>query len=278
MASPIASPQNIIALQNMNPEPGWFQWFFVAIPVSVICVIFIWLFLVLNSRDALHLQIPPIRESRDKLTFVQYTISIVTILTIILWCMIHKLEHIFGDMGVVAIIPLVFFFGTGILSKEDFNNFLWTIIVLAMGGIALGKAVASSGLLLTIANSVRMHIADTGIFPMTLIFGALVVIVASFISHTVAALIVLPILAEIGETMNEPHPRLLVMSCALLCSAAMALPTSGFPNMTAIMVENSVGSRYLNVSDFIKKGIPASLIAYLVVCTVGFALMLIMGF
>ncbi|KAK5251989.1 low-affinity phosphate transporter, partial [Exophiala xenobiotica] len=32
MASPIASPQNIVALQNMKPTPSWGVWFFVALP------------------------------------------------------------------------------------------------------------------------------------------------------------------------------------------------------------------------------------------------------
>ena len=32
--------------------------------------------------------------------------------------------------------------------------------------------------------------------------------------------------------MNEPHPNLLVMGSVLMASAAMGLPTSGFPNMS----------------------------------------------
>jgi di/tricarboxylate transporter len=55
-------------------------------------------------------------------------------------------------MGVLAIIPLVAFFGFGVLSKDDFNGFLWNVVMLAMGGLALGEAVQSSGLLATISN------------------------------------------------------------------------------------------------------------------------------
>jgi di/tricarboxylate transporter len=39
-----------------------------------------------------------------------------------------------------------------VLSKDDFNGFLWNVVMLAMGGLALGEAVKSSGLLLTIAQ------------------------------------------------------------------------------------------------------------------------------
>jgi phosphate transporter len=114
-------------------------------------------------------------------------------------------------MGLIAIIPLLAFFGTGILTKEDFNNFLWTVIILAMGGIALGKAVESSGLLHTIAMEVQGYVEDMTAFAVCCVFASLVLVVATFISHTVGALIILPIVAQVGATLPDPHPRLLVM-------------------------------------------------------------------
>jgi len=215
---------------------------------------------------------------RDKFTGVQLFISIVTFATIILWCVSHQLEWLFGDMGVVAIIPLVLFFGTGILTKEDFNNFLWTIIILAAGGLSLGKAVNSSGLLHTIAGAITAEVKDFSLYGVLVVFATLILVVATFISHTVAALIILPLVKSVGEGMDQPHPNLLVMGSALMCSAAMGLPTSGFPNMTAIMMEDSqTGQRYLQVKHFISRGIPSSIITLLVVISVGYGLMLIVG-
>jgi phosphate transporter len=135
-------------------------------------------------------------------------------------------------MGVIAIIPLVLFFGTGVLTKEDFNNFLWTIIILAAGGLALGKAVNSSGLLHTLASFITDKVEGLSLYGVAFVFAAIVLVVATFISHTVAALIFLPLVQQVGQAMNEPHPNLLVMSSVLMCSAAMGLPTSGFPNMS----------------------------------------------
>ncbi|KAH0563289.1 hypothetical protein GP486_002144 [Trichoglossum hirsutum] len=199
--------------------------------------------------------IVPIRRITDEFTGTQYFISFVTISTILLWCVTHQLESTFGDMGVVAIIPLVLFFGTGILTKEDFNNFLWTIIILAAGGLSLGKAVDSSGLLHTIARYIRDHVQGLSLYGILVVFCALILVIATFISHTVAALIILPIVQQVGAGMDQPHPNLLVMGSALMCSAAMGLPTSGFPNMTAIMMEDSqTGQRYLRVKHFISRG------------------------
>jgi phosphate transporter len=231
-ASPIASPQNIIALQNMYPSISWGTWFFVALPVCIISILLIWALLLFTFHPSRGTTLVPIRPIREKFTGVQWFISAVTLGTIILWCVSHQLEHIFGDMGVIAIIPMVLFFGTGILNKEDFNNFLWTIIILAAGGLCLGKAVTSSGLLHALANSIRARVEDLSLYGVLIVFSALILVVATFISHTVAALIMLPLVRQIGVGMADPHPNLLVMASALMCSVAMALPTSGFPNMS----------------------------------------------
>lgn len=234
-ASPIASPQNLIALQNMSPQPGWGIWFFIALPVCIITILMIWILLLVTFQPGRNTTIVPIRPMKDKFTGIQWFISIVTIATIVLWCLSHQLESIFGDMGVIAIIPIVLFFGTGILTKEDFNNFLWTIIILAAGGLALGKAVNSSGLLHTIAIGITKEVGHLSLYGIMSVFAALIAVVATFISHTVAALIILPLVAQVGAGMENPHPNLLVMGSVLMASAAMGLPTSGFPNMSKLI-------------------------------------------
>ena len=45
----------------------------------------------------------------------------VCIVTIALWCVEHEIEGFVGDMGVIAIVPLVAFFGTGVLKKVRFG-------------------------------------------------------------------------------------------------------------------------------------------------------------
>jgi len=277
-ASPIASPQNIIALQNMHPGPSWGIWFFVALPVCIITILLIWLLLLVSFKPGRGTTIVPIRRMKDRLNGVQYFIIFVTLATIVLWCTSHQLSSIFGDMGVIAIIPLVLFFGTGILTKEDFNNFLWTIIILAAGGLSLGKAVSSSGLLHTIAKSITDSVSDFSIYGVLLVFAGLILVVATFISHTVAALIILPLVQQVGANMKDPHPNLLVMGGALMCSAAMGLPTSGFPNMTAIMMEvPETGVRYLRVQHFLTRGVPSSILAGATIVTVGYGLMVAAG-
>ncbi|UNI16178.1 low-affinity phosphate transporter [Purpureocillium takamizusanense] len=277
MLSPIASPQNVVAMGIMKPEPTWLQWFFIVIPVGVVSIISIWILLLVTFQPGKGTSIAPIRPLKEKFTGIQWFVTIVAITTIALWCGSHQMEGIFGDMGVIAIIPIVLFFGIGILTKEDFNNFPWTIIILAAGGLSLGKAVRSSGLLHTLAELVSREVEGMGLYGVLVVFSTLILVIATFISHTVAALIFLPLVFDVGVAMDQPHPNLLVMGGVLMCSAAMGLPTSGFPNMTAIMKEDAAGQRYLRVKHFISRGVPSSIITLVVVLTLGYGIMEVAG-
>jgi phosphate transporter len=121
-SSPISSPQNIIALHEMDVPLDWLQWFAVALPVSGVSILLIWLLLLAVYRpgttsDGEPLSIKPVRATREKFDIKQYYVAFVCIITICLWCFAHQIQWIFGDMGVIAIIPIVAFFGTGVLSK-----------------------------------------------------------------------------------------------------------------------------------------------------------------
>jgi di/tricarboxylate transporter len=173
---------------------------------------------------------------------------------------------------------MVAFYGTGILTKDDWNSMLWSVVMLAMGGIALGKAVDSSGLLSVISAELTPMLENLSPFVCTAILSAIVVVVTSFISHTVGALIILPVVAKIGEMLPDPRPRTLVMAAALMCSGGMGLPVSSFPNMNAISLEDSRGVPWLTVRDFLLVGVLSSAIAWFFAVSVGYTIMTLIGF
>lgn len=277
MASPIASPQNVIALEYMSPNPGWGKWFAIAIPVSIASLVGIWMELILTFKIS-STKIKAYKPIRDKFTTKQIYVSLVCIATIILWCVEKNIEDTFGSSGIIAVFPIALLFGTGLLKVDDVNNFPWSIILLAMGGLALGKAVTSSGLLATVATALQKKVMNLDVYVILIIFGLLILVVATFISHTVATIIIVPLVKEVGDSLDHPHPLILVMGTALIASAAMGLPTSGFPNVTAISMTDEVGKRYLTVNTFITRGVPASIIAYTFVITIGYGIMSCLSF
>jgi len=297
LTSPIASPQSLIGTNIMTPAPSWLTYFVVSIPLAVISDLAIWLLLLWIYRpnqSGATLELPRRNGSemnndgdggmkdefqhQEKLTIKQWYIIVITVTTIILWCVENRMEQYVGHLGVVAVFPIICLFGVGILTKDDFNGFLWTVMILAMGGTALGKAVDSSGLLNLIAGGIRDAVDGLPLWGVIWVFLGVMLVVATFISHTVAALIILPVVAEVGAALPDPHSNLLVMLAMFMASGAMGLPVSGFPNMQAIMLEDARGKPYLKTLDFIKGGMPASVFVAILVGTLGYALALALGF
>jgi len=282
-SSPISSPQNLIALQAMQPPLDWGRWFFVAIPVSGISIVLIWLLLLVSYRPSRlptgdgSLEIKSIRPTRERFTLKQWWVTFVCIITIFLWVIEHGIEKWIGDMGVIAIIPIVAFFGTGVLKKDDFEQFLWSVVFLAMGGIALGKGVTSSGLLDKMDVLIRKLVQGRSEFGVVVVLTIVVLIVSTFISHTIASVLLVPIAKTVGGKLPGNQANLLIFVTGLVCSTGMGMPVSGFPNQTAATQEDEMGQLYLTNVDFLKNGVPASVLAALVVASLGYALMKVIG-
>ncbi|KAF8468533.1 SPX-domain-containing protein [Russula ochroleuca] len=283
-SSPISSPQNLIALQAMEPQLDWGRWFLVALPVSGVSIVLIWLLLLVSYRPSRlpmggsgNLEIKTIRPTRERFTVKQWWVTFVCVATITLWVVEHGIEKWIGDMGVIAIIPIVAFFGSGVLKKDDFEQFLWSVVFLAMGGIALGKGVTSSGLLDKMDILIRRLVEGRSEFGVIVVLTTVVLIVSTFISHTIASVLLVPIAKTVGENLPGNQANLLVFITGLVCSTGMGMPVSGFPNQTAATQEDEMGQLYLTNVDFLKNGVPASVIAALVVASLGYALMKLIG-
>ncbi|KAI0319073.1 SPX domain-containing protein [Amylostereum chailletii] len=310
-SSPISSPQNLIALQYMDPPLDWARWFAVALPVSAVSIVLIWALLLWSYRPSQlpggegTLEIKGIRKTREGFSARQWWVSAVCVLTIALWCVARGIEDYVGDMGIIAIIPIIAFFGTGVLKKDDFEQFLWTVVFLAMGGIALGKGVTSSGLLEKLDVVIRDLVEGLSPYTIVLVLSVVVLVISTFISHTIASVLLVPIAKEVGSNLPGNQANLLIFITGLICSAGMGMPVSGFPNQTACVLfsshfipspsqawpltifvlpallsatqEDEMGQLYLSNVDFLKNGVPASAIATLVVATLGYVLMKLVG-
>ncbi|KAJ3520396.1 hypothetical protein NM688_g9168 [Phlebia brevispora] len=278
-SSPISSPQNLIAIGLMDDPIDWAKWFAVALPVSAISIVLIWLLLLASYRPARSpdgegdIEIKPVRPTKDRFTLQQYWVCFICLVTIVLWICEHAIEGFVGDMGIIAILPIVAFFSTGVLKKDDFDQFLWTVVFLAMGGIALGKGVTSSGLLDVMDDVIRHTVEGLSPYTIVLTLSCIVLVISTFISHTIASVLLVPIAKEVGSKMPGSPQNLMIFLTALICSTGMGMPVSGFPNQTAATQEDDMGQLYLSNMDFLKNGVPASIIAMFVVATVGYLLM-----
>lgn len=272
MSSPISSPQNIISMEYLKQyNIGWGQFFATALPTGIIATLICWI-LLFNTFKISNAKVERFVPIRTGFTLKQWFIIVVTIATILLWCVEAQIESAFGSSGIIAVLPVCIFFGSGLLSTQDFNNFPWSIVMLAMGGTALGSAVESSGLLAAIAEALQKRIKDDTPLAVLCIFGALMLVVGTFVSHTVSAIIIIPLVQEVGESLSRDKAGVLVFGCALLASAGMGLASSGFPNVTAISMLDKKGNRYLDMGTFMSRGIPCSIVVYVCVVTIGYGI------
>ena len=98
---------------------------------------------------------------------------------------------------------------------------------LLQGGLVLSEAVKECGILAVAAKAIEDHTSSFSLWQVAAVFCILVLVCCTFVSHTVGAMVILPVVATVGEQMSTPHPQLLVMATVLTCSCAMGLPVSG---------------------------------------------------
>jgi len=210
-------------------------------------------------------RIPVIVYERDQKAFSKRNVVVLCLsfVTVVLFAASSYLKTEIGDISTISLVFVATIFGSGMLTEVDFNGLPFHIIFLLGGGTILGKAVESSGLLKDIA------VAITDVLPLNDRLLAMLTIftfagvVATFVSHTVAALILMPIISQVGVSLEAPAP--LVIGTALSVSAAMALPFSSFPNVNSLLITDDFRNTYLTVYDFIRTGLPLSVVCVLAV-------------
>ena len=190
--------------------------------------------------------------------FQQAVVVFITLLSIVMWACSPWLDFFGNNIGVISLVPLALFFGSRLLGKEEFEKMPWPLVILIAGGNVLGYAVEKSHLLEMTAQLLLGLPANVWII--CAVSGLIMMAAGSFVSHTVAALILLRLFAKVGEALG--HAKLLVMTSIIMCSGAMPLPISSFPNLNTFSVENGEGVQYLSTLDFVKIGIPCTLLAY----------------
>ncbi len=274
MPSPVASPQNIVTGEILRADGGvgFGTWMAVTLPQCAGMLFLGFLLIVFrfkvydyefNASD--HVSHEEIKVSRE-----DYIVLVTFVITVFLW--IHPWGNaLFGHNGVVSVIPLVLLFGSKTLVLNDFKNLPWNVVYLVAGGTCMGDAIKSSNLLNLFAYKLSKVLKSVSLFSAFIIVLLFMGVVASGISHTVSAIIVLPLVHEVGVDLC--HPKLMVMGGVLAASGAMGLPVSSFPNMSAFGVSDPFGTPYLTSQDILFTGVPMTFACTLVIGTIGYIVM-----
>ena len=268
-----AAAQNMIAIGFIEKQLGttvsWLDWFIAAAPFAIIMSVilyFVLLKLIPPEMDEVPggqetiakelAKLGPMRSEEKKLMFI-------SVILLFLWST-EKILHPFDTSSTtLAAITLMLLPGIGIMSwKEAQSRIGWGTLVLFGVGISLGSTILSTKAADWIAHVIvnTFNLYDTTAFFIIAILALFLIIIhMGFASATALAAAMIPIIISVLQGASE-HSTLNVVGMTVILQYVICfgfiLPVNAPQNMVAF----STGA--FAAKDFIKTGIPLTIIAY----------------
>lgn len=282
MMTPISSPQNVAALQALEQHLHtitWAEWLGVSIPFCSAAVLLAYGVILIvyqfdrspeeaerDARERQQLSIPAVVYEKRDLTAGELAALLGASATLAAFAT-TPVTAVFGGAPMVAVLFVALALGMGTITRQTFNSYSWHLLFLIGGGSALGAAVRGSGLLEVLTLRVRRHLAHNQ-WLLVAELAAVLVGATTFVSHTVAALVLMPLVVELGS--DAGAAELSVLIGALACSTACALPMTSFPNVNSLLAVDDHGKPWLGVRHFLLAGIPMTLLTAILLVTFGY--------
>lgn len=274
-----AAAQNMIAVGFIKSQLGvditWMDWFIAAAPFSAIMSVVLYYVLMKlmppetkeiaggsETVKRLLAEMGPMTISEKKLLTMSCTL-------LFLWATEKVLHDFDTSTTTIVAIALMLLPGIGVMNwKEAQSKINWGTIILFGVGISLGSALLSTKAAAWLA---KIIVAAFGIqtMPALLILAVLaaflIIIHLGFASATALAAAMIPIIISILQSIKTPGINVvgLTMILQYVVSFGFILPVNAPQNMVAY------GTETFEVKDFIKTGIPLTIIAYSLIVLMG---------
>lgn len=273
MLTPIASPQNDIAVENLSTindvDVDFGTWMAVATPLCILHLTCVWMMLLWYYDPKGNMHLLAVEDS--KLDRRHWYIIFVLIITVLMWCFYKLFADLWGCLGTIGLIPVIALYSTGVLDKKDLSKTNWAILLLLGGGEILGRAIEDSSLLDLLANQITKKLDGKSPWFYAMVFNIVVMLPTNFISHTVGAITMLPVIGTVALEIGQAGP--LIIGGVLCCSGSCALPVSSFPNVISYSLCDGTGRKFLRVRDYVTLGIPTQIFVYSATTTLGWIIM-----
>lgn len=252
MATPVGTPPNAIAMGVLAKQQISFtflEWMVATVPICAMALLLVRLGLsvLFPLEKGTTLRIELVQHPR--LTLEAWGVLIIFLSTVALW-LTAPLHHI--SEGVVALVPFILLFLSGLLKPIEFKEMGWDTLFLVGGGMSLGVAMKESGLV----DWIVVLVSD-GLLPFSMLIvtlGVLTLALSTVMSNTGVTSLIIPLAIVLG---NEGTVLYSVIFIALSSSLALALPVSTPAN--AIIFTTG----YVRSVDMMKMGGLASLVGLL---------------
>jgi len=281
MLTPVSSPQSIMAyelLKDEHKDLTWLTWLKISSPVAFLSTAFAWLLISfvygLFKAEAFPEKVEVLYEGPEQEPWPVWKIwavLILTITTLVFWIASAWILPVFGSLGVISLIPFIATFVFELLKPEDLSLLPWDIILLVMGVVSLTEATRSSGLLEAVGLKVTRYLGGYSFWVQATAICFVIILFATFKSRLISASIFVPMLMAFASSFEGPINGLrLSLLASLATSCGLAMPFSGFVNARMVAVADGDGQPILDITDFLKIGIPVSLVAYGLLLSFGY--------
>ena len=274
-----AAAQNMVAVNFLEKMTGksitWPYWFICALPFAAIMSVALYFVLMkvmppetkeIAGGDAAIArslaELGPMKVSEKKL-------MIISLILLFFWST-EKIVHPFDtSTTTIAAIALMFLPGIGIMTWKDAQSRVaWGTLMLFGVGVSLGTAMLSTRAAAWLAKMIVgiFGLQATPAFLILVVFAAFLIIIhMGFASATALASAMIPIIISVLQTVKTPGINLVGLTMVLqyVVSFGFILPVNAPQNMVAY------GTETFEVKDFIRTGIPLTIIAYLLVLLLG---------
>jgi len=266
MMTPVGTPPNAIAMQAINNlRPGsmtFLDWMLVSCPLVILLLFMLWGLLLLQHPTP-KTRITTRPDYHIRFNWQTITVMSIFFLTVFLW--LTKDLHGWSS-GTVALVPAIVFLSSGILDKRDFKNISWDVLFLVGGGLSLAVAMKEGGLNDFFIQQIPL--GNLNLASLLLVFILVGATLTTFMSNTATANLMVPLAFIIPGISGLP----LAVGTALAVSASMIMPVSTPPNAIAY------SSGILSMKDMVRTGLIISLLAILVILTLGYGWWKILGY
>lgn len=274
-----AAAQNMVAVSFIEKQLGvsisWLDWFIAAAPFSAIMSAVLY-FVLMKMMPPEKQEVEGGRAIVEKalkdlgpMPVAQKKLLAISLILLFFWST-EKILHPFDtSTTTIAAIALMFMPRIGVMDWKDVQNSIpWGTLVLFGIGISLGSALLSTKAAPWLATWISAAFgleAASALVILAVLAMFLILIHLGFASATGLAAAMIPIVISVLQSVKTPGINVvgLTMILQYVVSFGMILPVNAPQNMVAY------GTDTFEVRDFVRTGIPLTVIAYLLVMLMG---------
>ena len=286
MATIIGTPPNVVfvgyAEEILNIEIDFSKWMLIGLPISSVLMIITFLlltqFLYRNNLGKMASALNLINIESKKLGGMskeEKMVAVIFTMTAMMWIFKLPINNLIGHSvlndtvtamigGILMfVVPNNFKKGIGLVPWEATKRLPWGILLLFGGGMAIAKAMESTGIIQIIAVVVAQN-PMSSILVYIILIGSMLFL-TELMSNVALATIYIPVVIGIANGLGL-NPLLLAIPVAMAASCAFMMPISTPPNAIVF------SSGHINVRQMIKTGFLLNLISVMILVLASFSL------